>query len=143
MAWQQKSNRGGKMNKDIQFFSALLGAIIGFLFGKIDGLLIALLVVIVLDYITGLVHAKINKSLSSAVGFKGLAKKGFILAIVIVGNIVDTQILGSGSIFRSAVICFYLANESISILENAGNIGVPLPKKLKDILIQLRGENDK
>ena len=76
------------MNKDIQFFSALLGAIIGFLFGKIDGLLIALLVVIVLDYITGLVHAKINKSLSSAVGFKGLAKKGFILAIVIVGNIV-------------------------------------------------------
>ena len=65
------------MNKDIQFFSALLGAIIGFLFGKIDGLLIALLVVIVLDYITGLVHAKINKSLSSAVGFKGLAKKRF------------------------------------------------------------------
>ena len=131
------------MNKDIQFFSALLGAIIGFLFGKIDGLLIALLVVIVLDYITGLVHAKINKSLSSAVGFKGLAKKGFILAIVIIGNIVDTQILGSGSIFRSAVIGFYLANESISILENAGNIGVPLPKKLKDILIQLREENDK
>ena len=131
------------MNKDIQLISALYGAVAGFLFGKLDGLLIALLVVIVLDYVTGLACAKINKTLSSAVGFKGIAKKGLILAIVIVGNIVDTQILGSGSVFRSAVICFYLANESISILENAGNIGVPLPKKLKDILIQLREDNDK
>lgn len=131
------------MNKDIQFISALCGAVVGFLFGKLDGLLIALLTVIVLDYITGLICAKINKTLSSSVGFKGLAKKGFILTIVVIANIIDAQVIKSGSAFRSAVICFYLANESISILENAGNMGVPLPKKLKDILIQLREDNNK
>lgn len=125
----------------VQTCFGFIGGIIGFLFGRLDGLLIALLVVITMDYISGLVLAKINRNLSSATGFKGLAKKGFILAIVIVGNIIDTQILGAGSVFRSAVICFYLANECISILENAGSIGVPLPKKLKDILIQLREDN--
>lgn len=129
------------MNKTISYISALFGAVVGFLFGELDGLLIALLTVIVIDYATGLVCAKINKNLSSATGFKGLAKKGFMLSIVVIANIIDTQVIKSGSAFRSAVICFYLANESISILENAGNMGVPLPKKLKDILIQLREDN--
>lgn len=128
-------------NKAIQIFSATIGGIIGFLFGELDGLLTALLTVIVIDYATGLVCAKLNRNLSSATGFKGLAKKGFMLSIVVIANIIDTQVIKSGSAFRSAVICFYLANESISILENAGNIGVPLPKKLKDILIQLREDN--
>ncbi len=128
-------------NKAIQIFSATIGGIVGFLFGELDGLLIALLTVIVIDYATGLVCAKIKRNLSSATGFKGIAKKGFMLSIVVIANIIDTQVIKSGSAFRSAVICFYLANESISILENAGNIGVPLPKKLKDILIQLREDN--
>ena len=129
------------MNKNIQIFFGICGAVAGFLFGNLDGLLIALLTVIILDYITGIVCAKINRNLSSATGFKGLAKKGFMLSIVVIANIIDTQVIKSGSAFRSAVICFYLVNESISILENAGNIGVPLPKKLKDILIQLREDN--
>ena len=128
-------------NKAIQIFSATIGGIIGFLFGELDGLLIALLTVIVIDYATGLVCAKIKRNLSSATGFKGIAKKGFMLSIVVIANIIDTQVIKSGSAFRSAVICFYLANEGISILENAGSIGVPLPRKLKDILIQLKEDN--
>ena len=130
------------MNKTISYISALFGAVVGFLFGELDGLLTALLTVIVIDYATGLVCAKIKRNLSSATGFKGLAKKGFMLSIVVIANIIDTQVIKSGSAFRSAVICFYLANEGISILENAGSIGVQLPRKLKDILIQLR-EDDK
>ncbi len=128
-------------DKTIKLICGTAGGIIGFLFGELDGLLTALLTVIVIDYATGLVCAKLNRNLSSATGFKGLAKKGFMLSIVVIANIIDTQVIKSGSAFRSAVICFYLANESISILENAGNIGVPLPKKLKDILIQLREDN--
>lgn len=130
-------------NKAIQYISALLGAVAGFLFGELDGLLTALLTVIVIDYATGLVCAKIKRNLSSATGFKGIAKKGFMLSIVVIANIIDTQIIKNGSAFRSAVICFYLANEGISILENAGSIGVPLPRKLKDILIQLKEDNNK
>ena len=129
-------------DKTIKIICGIAGGIIGFLFGEIDGLLIALLTVIVIDYATGLVCAKINKNLSSSVGFKGLAKKGLMLSIVVIANIIDTQVIKSGSAFRSAVICFYLANESISILENAGKLGVPLPKKLKEILIQLKEENN-
>lgn len=129
------------MEKIIKLICGTVGGIIGFLFGELDGLLTALLTVIVIDYATGLVCAKINRNLSSVTGFKGIAKKGFMLSIVVIANIIDTQVIKSGSAFRSAVICFYLANESISILENAGNMGVPLPKKLKDILIQLREDN--
>ena len=129
-------------DKTIKLICGTAGGIIGFLFGELDGLLTALLTVIVIDYATGLICVKINKNLSSSVGFKGLAKKEFMLSIVVIANIIDTQVIKSGSAFRSAVICFYLANESISILENAGNMGVPLPKKLKDILIQLREDNN-
>ena len=129
------------MDKTIKLICGTVGGIIGFLFGELDGLLTALLTVIVIDYATGLICVKINKNLSSSVGFKGLAKKGFMLSIVVIANIIDTQVIKSGSAFRSAIICFYFANESISILENAGNMGVPLPKKLKDILIQLREDN--
>ena len=129
-------------DKTIKIICGIAGGIMGFLFGELDGLLTALLTVIVIDYATGLVCAKINKNLSSSVGFKGLAKKGLMLSIVVIANIIDTQVIKSGSAFRSAVICFYLANESISILENAGKLGVPLPKKLKEILIQLREDNN-
>ena len=129
------------MDKIIKLVCGTVGGIIGFLFGELDGLLTALLTVIVIDYATGLVCAKIKRNLSSSVGFKGIAKKGFMLSIVVIANIIDTQVIKSGSAFKSAVICFYLANEGISILENAGSIGVPLPKKLKDILIQLREDN--
>lgn len=131
------------MDKFIQTITAAICGIVGFLYGKADGLIYALIVFIILDYVTGFIVACINKNLSSEVGFKGIAKKVIILLVVSVGNIVDTYILGGGTVCRSTVIGFYLANEGISILENAGNLGIPMPKKLITVLEQLKNDNDK
>ena len=131
------------MDKFFQTITAAICGIIGFLYGKADGLLYALLAFIILDYVTGLTVACINKKLSSEVGFKGIAKKVIILLLVAVGNIVDIYILGGGAVCRSTVIGFYLSNEGISILENAGNLGIPLPKKLVSVLEQLKNDNNK
>ena len=131
------------MDKFIHTISATICGIVGFLYGKADGLIYALLAFIILDYITGLTVACINKNLSSEVGFKGIAKKVIILLLVAVGNLLDIYILGGGAVCRSTVIGFYLANEGISILENAGNLGIPLPKKLVSLLEQLKNDNNK
>lgn len=128
------------MNKLLQTFSAVICAVCGFLWGQLDGLLYALIAFMVLDYITGLISAYIRKELSSAVGFTGIAKKVFIMILVAVGHILDTHVIGDGTVCRSAVIGFYLANEGISILENAGKIGLPLPEKLLDVLAQLKNK---
>lgn len=130
------------MDKFIHTITAAICIIVGFLFGKVDGLVYALLAFIILDYVTGLTVACINKKLSSEIGFKGIAKKVIILVVVGVGNIVDIYILGGGAVCRSTVIGFYLANEGISILENAGNLGIPLPKKVVSVLKQLKNDND-
>lgn len=113
-----------------------------FLFGSCNGIFLALIALIVLDYVTGVLSAIVQKKLSSAVGAKGIAKKIFMLAIVAVGNLIDIYVIGNGSIIRNIVIIFYIANECISIVENAGNLGVPVPKKLLDVLAQLKKEND-
>ena len=131
------------MDKLIQTITAAICGIVGFLYGKADGMIYALLAFIILDYVTGLTVACINKNLSSEVGFKGIAKKVVILLLVAVGHILDVYILGGGAVCRSTVIGFYLANEGISILENAGNLGIPLPKKLVSVLKQLKNDNDK
>lgn len=121
-----------------------VGAVLGIFFGKINGLFIALLVAVVLDYISGLISAIIRKQLSSSVGFKGIAKKVLIFLIVGVANLIDVYVLGGESaVLRSSVIFFYLANEGISILENAGECGLPIPTKLRRILAQLKDKNDK
>ena len=104
--------------------------------------MIALIIFMVLDYITGLMCAVIDKKLSSAVGFKGICKKVLILMLVGVANVVDIHIVGTGSALRSAVICFYLSNEGLSLLENAAHIGLPIPDKMKDVLAQLHGRID-
>ncbi len=131
------------MDKLLQTFSAGICAVCGFMWGQLDGLLYALIAFMVMDYITGLISAYIAKNLSSSIGFKGIAKKVFIMVLVAVGHILDTRIIGDGAVCRSAVIGFYLANEGISILENAGKTGLPLPKKLTDVLAQLKNEEDK
>ena len=131
------------MDKFIHTITAAICIIVGFLYGKADGLIYALLAFIVLDYVTGFIVACINKNVSSEIGFKGIAKKVIILLVVAVGNIVDIYILGGGAVCRSTVIGFYLANEGISILENAGNLGIPLPKKLVSVLKQLKNDNNK
>lgn len=118
-------------------------AIAGFLWGDLDGLLRALIVFMVIDYLTGIGAAYKEHKLNSSVGFVGIVRKGVMLLIVAVGNVVDTQVLGgTGSICRSAVIGFYLANEGLSILENAGDLGVKWPKILRDALEQLKKKED-
>ena len=103
----------------------------------------ALIVFMVLDYITGLMCEVIDKKLSSAVGFKGICKKVLILMLVGVANIMDVHVIGTGSALRGAVVCFYLANEGLSLLENAVYIGLPVPEGLKDVLAQLHNREDK
>lgn len=127
----------------VKTISAILGAVAGFLYGDMDGLLIALIAFICLDYITGLLVGAVKHKLNSNVGFKGLAKKAFILIVVAVAHIVDAQILGGkASVLRSATCCLYIANEGLSILENGGKLGVPYPKKLRSILEQLRDKSE-
>ena len=126
----------------VQMVATLIGGWLGYFLGGLDGLLIALIVFMALDYITGLMCAVIDKKLSSAVGFKGICKKVLILMLVGVANVVDIHIVGTGSALRSAVICFYLSNEGLSLLENAAHIGLPIPDRMKDVLAQLHGRID-
>lgn len=118
------------------------GACANYFFGELDMALKTLLLLMVLDYISGLICAGKDKSLSSSAGFKGLSKKMLILIIVAVGVSVDNA-TGANGIVRSMVIFFYASMEGISILENATRAGVPIPDKLKDMLIQLKEGNKK
>lgn len=131
------------MDKLIQTIAAVIAAVCGFLWGQADGLLYALIAFMAIDYISGVIVAIVRHELNSEVGFKGIAKKVLILALVAVGHILDVHVLGGGAVCRSAVIGFYLANEGISILENAGELGLPLPKKLIAVLKQLKDKEDK
>ena len=121
----------------IQMAVAAIGGWLGYFLGGMDGLMIALIVFMVLDYITGLMCAVIDKKLSSAVGFRGICRKVLIFLLVGVAHIVDLHVVGSGSVLRGAVVCFYLSNEGVSMLENAAHLGLPIPEKLKAILEQL------
>lgn len=124
----------------IQISTAALGGWLGYFLGGVDGLLIALIVLMVLDYLTGIMCAIIEKELSSAIGFKGICKKVLILMLVGVANIIDVHVVGTGSALRGAVVCFYLSNEGLSLLENTVRIGLPVPEKLRDVLSQLHNK---
>lgn len=117
---------------------AALGGALGAVLGGWDGFLYGLIVFVVVDYLTGLMAAAVEKKLSSEVGFHGIIKKVVIFCLVAVGHIIDTYIIQNGSVLRTAVIFFYLSNEGISILENAARIGIPVPEKLKAVLEQLQ-----
>ena len=127
----------------IQIAITAIGGWLGYFLGGIDGMLIALLVLMTLDYITGVMCAIVDKRLSSAVGFKGIMKKCVVLMLVGVANIIDVHVVGTGSALRGAVICFYMSNEGLSLLENAAYIGLPIPDKLREILEQLHDRDKK
>ena len=127
----------------IQAAITAIGGWLGYFLGGVDGLMIALLIFMGLDYITGVMVGILDKRLSSSVGFKGLFKKLCIVMLVGVANVVDTQVIGTGSALRGAVICFYLSNEGLSLLENAAYLGLPVPDKLKNILAQLHDRDKK
>ena len=126
----------------IQMVFAAIGGWLGYFLGGCDGLIIALVVFVVVDYLTGILCAIEDKSLSSEVGFKGIAKKVVIFLLVGIANILDVEVIGTGSVLRTAVIFFYLSNEGISILENSAHLGLPVPKKLKDVLEQIHDRSE-
>ena len=117
--------------------------VLSFLFGDMEGLMVALIALIILDYISGVIAAAVEKRLSSEVGAKGIAKKIFMLLIVALANIVDINVVGDGHVLKTVTVVFYICNECISLIENAGRIGVPVPKKLLDVLEQRRDKDDK
>lgn len=114
-----------------------MGGWLGYFLGGCDGLLIALIMFVVTDYVTGVMCAIADKTLSSEVGFRGICRKVLIFILVGISNILDVQVIGTGSVLRTAVIFFYLSNEGVSLLENAGRLGLPIPEKLKLVLTQL------
>lgn len=129
----------------IQLIFTAVGGWLGYFLGGCDGLLYALIAFVVIDYITGVMCAIIDKKLSSAVGFKGIFRKVLIFLLVGIANIIDVQVIGTGAVLRTAVIFFYISNEGVSLLENAGHLGLPIPEKIKTVLEQLhdRAENGK
>ena len=127
----------------VQLVFAAIGGWLGYFLGGFDGLLYALIAFMVVDYITGVMCAVVDKTLSSAVGFKGICRKVLILALVGIAHILDANVIGDGSVLRTAVIFFYISNEGVSLLENAAHLGLPIPEKMKEILAQLHGRADK
>ena len=126
-----------------QLVFTVTGGWLGYFLGGCDGLLYALVIFVVIDYVTGVMCAAADHKLSSEVGFKGICRKVLIFLLVGVGHVLDTQVIGTGSVLRTAVIFFYLSNEGVSLLENAGHLGLPIPDKLKIVLEQLHDRAEK
>ena len=127
----------------IQFIFTAIGGWLGYFLGGCDGLLIALVVFVAVDYLTGVMCAISDKKLSSEVGFKGICRKVLIFLLVGIAHILDAQVIGTGSVLRTAVIFFYLSNEGVSLLENAAHLGLPVPEKIKTVLEQLHDRAEK
>jgi len=127
----------------IQLVFAAVGGWLGWFLGGCDGLLFALIAFVIIDYITGVMCAVADKTLSSEVGFRGICRKVLIFLLVGIGHIIDTQVISSGSVLRTAVIFFYLSNEGVSLVENAAHLGLPIPAKLKAVLEQLHDRSEK
>ena len=128
--------------KEIQIIFSAIGGMVGWYLGGVDGFMYALITFVIIDYITGLMVAVLEHKLSSEVGFRGIFKKVLIFTMVGIGNMIDVHLLGNGSAIRTAVIFFYVSNEGISIVENAAKIGLPVPKKLLDVLEQIKSKGD-
>ena len=129
------------MKEVLNIMKAILTAIggyLGYILGSYDGFLYALVAFVVIDYLTGIMLAIIKKRLSSAIGCKGIFKKVMVFLMVAIGHTIDAYLIGNGGAIRTAVIFFYISNEGISILENSANLGLPIPEKLREILIQLK-----
>ena len=119
-----------------------VGAVLGYYLGGSDGLLYALILFMLADYLTGVMCAIADSKVSSSVGFRGICRKVIILVLVGIAHALDVHVITEGSILRTAVIFFYLSNEGISLLENAAHLGLPIPKKLKDVLEQLHNREE-
>lgn len=121
----------------MQLLFAAVGGWLGYFLGGCDGLLYALVAFVVIDYITGVMCAVNDRTLSSEVGFRGICRNVLIFLMVGIANILDVHVIGTGSVLRTAAIFFYISNEGVSLLENASHLGLPVPQKIKDVLEQL------
>lgn len=135
-------------DKVVKSLAAIGGAIAG-AFGGFDTMLLVLVAFMAVDYVTGLVVAWMGKShksdnghLDSKVGFVGIARKGLMMLVVLVGALLDKAMGTETSVFRDMVIWFYLANEGLSLLENLALAGVPFPARLLKALEQLKEKNE-
>lgn len=127
----------------VQMVFTVVGGWLGYFLGGCDGLLYALLAFEVLDYVTGVMCAVADRKLSSEVGFKGICRKVLIFALVGIGHLLDTQVVGTGSVLRTAVIFFYISNEGLSLVENSAYLGLPIPSRLHKVLEQLHDRAEK
>ena len=121
----------------IQLVFAVIGGWLGWFLGECDGLMYALIAFVIADYVTGVMCAVSDKLLSSEVGFKGICRKVLIFVLVGMANILDMHVIGTGCVLRTAVLFFYISNEGVSVLENAGHLGLPIPARLLNVLEQL------
>ena len=134
------------MEKGLNYFKLIVSALgtgLTYLIGSWDTALVVLAIFVVLDYVTGVLVAWVNKTLNSSIGYKGLAKKALILVVLIMAVCLDRLLNSEGWIFRTMVCYFYIANEGISLLENAGNLGLPIPNRLRQALEQLNDKGEK
>jgi len=142
----QNSKEDFKMKEfwnTIQLIFAAIGGWLGYFLGDCDALLYALIAFVVIDYITGVMCAISDHTLSSQVGFRGICRKVLIFMLVGIANVLDIYVLSSGSVLRTAVISFYISNEGVSLLENAAHLGLPIPEKIKVVLEQLHDRSEK
>ena len=116
----------------IQLIFSALGGWLGYFLGGCDGLLYTLLAFTAMDYITGIMCAVNDHTLSSEVGFRGICRKVLIFMLVGIANILDADVVGTGSVLKTAVIFFYISNEGVSLLENAAHLGLPVPEKIPE-----------
>ena len=126
----------------VQFSFAAVGGFLVWFLGGCDGLLYALIAFVTVDYVTGVMCAVVDRKLSSSVGFKGIFRKVLIFVMVGISHILDTQVIGNGSVLRTAVIFFYISNEGVSLLENASHLGLPVPEPVKTVLKQLHDRSE-
>lgn len=118
-----------------------VGYILLFLLGGWDIALQCLLIAIALDYVSGIIKAYSTRTLSSKIGFRGLLKKIGLLIVVMIGVIIDKVTGGTGAV-RTLVIYYFVANEGLSIIENLGVAGVPIPKSIKKALKALKNTEE-
>ena len=124
----------------IQLVFAVIGGWLGWFLGECDGLMYALIAFVIADYVTGVMCAVSDKRLSSEVGFKGICRKVLIFVLVGMANILDMHVIGTGCVLRTAVLFFYISNEGVSVLANAGPFGLPVPARPLNVLEQLHEE---
>ena len=132
----------GIYNKGISTLTATIGTCTICFLGGWDKIIQCLIVFMVIDYVTGIMSAYYLKELSSKVGFIGIAKKIVIILIITVAVMFDKAVGNTDMVFRTATCFFYIANEALSILENATKLGLPLPKKITEALIQLKNKEN-